>query len=641
EQARGDARAVTTAVDIYGLGAVLYETLTGAAPFGGGTTMETIRQVLEEEVRRPSLWNPAVDRDLETVCLKCLEKEPGRRYSSAAGVAADLDRWLRHEPIMARPTGTAERIGKWARRRPAIAALTVLSLGLLLALAIGSSVAVVRVNAAREALRRNLYGSRMALAFQELDDGNVAHVRDLVAATRREQPDLRGFEWRFLWGQSQTQELFTVAGAGGYGCGISPDGRYLAGSGDIRLFDLATRQEVIGSHVDPSNAGSTTDEVAFSPDSRWMACTHLPHQVHLWNLTTKQRIDPSLQVADHAHGVCFSPDGRWLATASGWRYGEGVPGEVQIWDCQTWQSHVTLPGVRDWLTRVKFSPDGRWVAASGGGGFVMVWETTHWQEVARLPGLLGIVFGLCFSPTGEVLAAADSRGMIRIWNVGSWDERLTFAAHRKLIHRIAFSPDGKVLASGGVDETIKLWDWEKPTLLNTLRGHSARVTSLAFHPQGSLLASSSLDLSVKFWNPLEKSKLRSFSGHKAFWNVRVAFSPDGRWLGTTTNLPGTQPVVPCTAVLDTTDFRAVARWYSPSLSICARRRRFGDQDSRLGGDDLSDRVRRRPPTRSAAQPSPAVGHMGVLSERKAARGTLGQQPNPHLVCGGFHGSARD
>jgi tetratricopeptide (TPR) repeat protein/predicted Ser/Thr protein kinase len=116
EMAQGDTKRIGVATDVYGLGAVLYQLLTGNPPFAGGTTLETIRQVIEAEPRRPRLWNQKVDRDLEIICLKCLEKEPARRYASASALADDLERWLRHEPIHARPGGVSYRVRKWLRR---------------------------------------------------------------------------------------------------------------------------------------------------------------------------------------------------------------------------------------------------------------------------------------------------------------------------------------------------------------------------------------------------------------------------------------------------------------------------------------------------------------------------------------------
>ena len=123
EQAAGDAAQLTSATDVYGLGAVFYHVLTGHPPFAGGTTYETVRLVLESEPRQPWLWNPKVDRDLSTICLKCLDKDPQRRYSSALALAEDLERWLKHEPIQARRSGVLTRGKKWVRRNPAIAAL--------------------------------------------------------------------------------------------------------------------------------------------------------------------------------------------------------------------------------------------------------------------------------------------------------------------------------------------------------------------------------------------------------------------------------------------------------------------------------------------------------------------------------------
>src|SRR5216117_3929986 len=128
EQAVGNSARLTSATDVYGLGAVLYQLLTGHPPFAGRTTFETVRLVLDTEPRQPRLLNPKVDRDLATICLKCLEKDPRRRYSSALALAEDLERWLKHEPIRARRTSLFTRGRKWLRRNPTTAVLIVVSL---------------------------------------------------------------------------------------------------------------------------------------------------------------------------------------------------------------------------------------------------------------------------------------------------------------------------------------------------------------------------------------------------------------------------------------------------------------------------------------------------------------------------------
>src|SRR6266705_2243129 len=130
EQARGQNEQLTGATDVYGLGAVFYQLLTGHPPFAGGTTYETVRLVLEREPRSPRLWNPKIDRDLATICLKCLEKDPKRRYSSALALAEDLERWLKHEPILARRTGIFARGKKWVQRNPTSALLAASLIGL-------------------------------------------------------------------------------------------------------------------------------------------------------------------------------------------------------------------------------------------------------------------------------------------------------------------------------------------------------------------------------------------------------------------------------------------------------------------------------------------------------------------------------
>src|SRR4051812_34325700 len=142
EQAVGNNAAVSSTTDVYGLGAVLYQLLTGQPPFAGGTTYETIKLLLDTEPRSPRLWNSKIDRDLSTICLKCLEKDPKRRYSSALALAEDLERWLKHEPILARRTGTVGRSKKWVRRNPSIAVMA----AMLLALAVPLGVMIWKSN---------------------------------------------------------------------------------------------------------------------------------------------------------------------------------------------------------------------------------------------------------------------------------------------------------------------------------------------------------------------------------------------------------------------------------------------------------------------------------------------------------------
>jgi TolB-like protein/predicted Ser/Thr protein kinase len=198
EQARGEAAQLTSATDVYGLGAVFYQLLTGHPPFAGGTTYETIRLVLETEPRHPRLWNPKVDRDLTRICLKCLEKVPARRYPSALTLAEDLERWLRHEPIHARRTGILARGRKWIRRNPTMAVLIPLSIALLAA--IGMLVwnrAAERAPAGIAVLPfESLDGDKADTVFADGVQGEIltslARVADLKVISRTSVMDYRG-----------------------------------------------------------------------------------------------------------------------------------------------------------------------------------------------------------------------------------------------------------------------------------------------------------------------------------------------------------------------------------------------------------------------------------------------------------------
>src|SRR5262245_39822451 len=288
EQADARRGKVSRRSDVYTLGGILYFLLTARPPFQGDSLETTLGQVLNVEPVSPRLLNPTVPRDLETICLKCLSKEPGRRYPTAQAIGEDLVRFLNAEPILARPTTRLERAWRWCRRKPALAGLLATAAVLLLTVAIGSPIAAFRIQRALQNAEANLYGADLNMVQTALADADLVHARGLLDRHRPAfvQNDPRGFEWRYLWNLCQGDEKFVFEPVIKWPRRVvfSRDGRLLAageGSGNLSVvWNMATKAVV--KTLPPGDR-----PVTFSPNDP-MLVTAGKNGLKLWNTQTWQ-----------------------------------------------------------------------------------------------------------------------------------------------------------------------------------------------------------------------------------------------------------------------------------------------------------------------------------------------------------------
>jgi WD40 repeat protein/serine/threonine protein kinase len=544
----------TPAGDVYALGVILYEMLTGRPPLRGPTALATLRLVEATEPLPPRRLQPHLPRDLDTICLTCLCKDTRRRYASALEIADELRRFLDGRAIRARPVGRMQSAWLWCKRNPVVASLVAalaasMLLGLAVALVLLGDARQAAADAAASAAEASENEAR-ALAAAARADGNArlandrAYASDLQFASqmwrnrqfsvledllngqrpeRTDGTDRRGFEWHFLWASNHPPHRGVGLHGQGWDLTASPDGEYFAvavGDPAVVLLDVA------GNRLRTLSAtGVKVIRVAVSADGRRVAGGSEDGATRIWEADTGRLLNTLIGHKGPVTGLRFHPDGGTLVTV-------GLDGTLRVWNLV--DRSADPPVIRKPTVRfhcVAVSSDGKRLAVGGSDGAVRLWDTATWVEQPALRGHAGDVLSVKFGPDSVRLASGSRDHTARLWDSATGKALAVLPVHLDAVFALDFSADGRALASASLDRSVRVTDVATGLESLTLLGHGDFVTGVAFGPDGKTLASTSWDQTVRLWDLSAGRSHRVWRGHSG--PVRAAaFAPHGGALAT-------------------------------------------------------------------------------------------------------------